>query len=111
MTNNKTLNEIKNMIGKQSEDYVRECLRHRISLMLMDTDEEHPMKVETHIGEDDACGLSTLLLLYVEKAFQIPSEGIIYFIIQGISEPIEFDDEMFSLNDLLNIADAIEMEL
>lgn len=70
----------------------REQLRRKLSAILMDTSEESPMKCEIIIGESEACGLSTLEMPTVVSVFQMPTEGIIYFQIEGMDEPMEFDD-------------------
>lgn len=70
----------------------KEQLRHKLSAILMDTCEEKPMHCNIVIGEEQAMGLSSLQMPIVTGAFQIPSEGIIYFNIQGFNEPVEFDD-------------------
>lgn len=58
----------------------------------MDTDEQHPIQCNITIGEEEAVGISSLEMPVVIGAFQLPSEGIIYFQIEGMKEPIEFDD-------------------
>lgn len=70
----------------------REDLRHKLSAILMDTSEANPMKCNITIGEEEAQGLSSLELPTVIDAFQQPSEGIIWFTLEGYTEPIEFDD-------------------
>ena len=72
-----------------AEDIKWEELRHAISHYLIDTDEEHPYVFEPNdmpiIGEnwDETCGLSTLELPHIDKIFQIPCEGTIWFHIEG----------------------------
>lgn len=83
-----------------------EQLRHKLSAILMDTDEQHPIECNVPIGEEYAMGISTLDLPVVESAFQLPSEGIIYFNIQGLNGPVEFDD--MNRIDLLKIYDALK---
>ena len=92
-------------IEKQSS-IIKELIRHRISAILMDTDEEHPL--ECFIPFGDSYGLSALQLPTIIKAYQIPTEGIIYFIIEGYDKPIEFDDEIFNLSDLALILKLLE---
>lgn len=79
----------------------REQLRRSLSAILMDTSEESPMACRITIGECEAVGLSSLELPTVVSAFQLPAEGIIYFWLEGVAEPVEFDD--MTMNDLLTI--------
>ena len=112
--NNRSIKEIDEMRQylEKDESFIRECLRHKISSLLMDTDENHPINIEVIIGDEEAVGLSSLMMLRVVKAFQEPSEGIIYFTLDGSNQmPIEFDNPMFSINDLLDIAGGIEYEV
>jgi len=69
-----------------------EQYRQQLSAILMDTDEQHPLKCDVLIGEAEAMGLSSLELPHVVSAYQLPSEGIMYFNIEGADEPLEFDD-------------------
>ena len=83
----------------------KEQLRRKLSAILMDTSEEKPMECEIAIGEREACGLSSLELPTVVRAFQLPAEGIIYFQIEGMQEPTEFDD--LPVHDLQTIYDGL----
>ena len=84
----------------------REDLRHKLSAILMDTDEQHPLECNVLIGESKAQGLSSLELPLVTSVFQQPSEGIIWFNIYGCKYPIEFDD--MNLEDIINIINYFE---
>lgn len=84
----------------------REKLRRRLSAILMDTDEQHPLECNILIGESEAQGLSSLELPLVTSVFQQPSEGIIWFNIYGCKDPIEFDD--MNLEDIINIINYFE---
>ena len=68
----------------------REQLRKKFSALLMDTSEDKPLKCCIPFG--DSYGLSTLELPTVVSMFQIPNEGIIYFQIEGVQYPMEFDE-------------------
>lgn len=81
-----------------------EEIRHKLSALLMDTDEAHPLQCYIAIGEEEAMGLSSLQIPHVISMFQQPSEGIIWFNLEGVEEPIEFDD-MFE-SDLITIANS-----
>lgn len=111
--NNRSLREIIAMQEYLKRDacFIRECLRHRISSLLMDTSESNPINIEVVIGDRNAVGMSSLQMSRVIKAFQLPSEGIIYFVLQDQKDPVEFDDPMFSINDLIDIAEDIEYEI
>ena len=84
----------------------REDLRHKLSAILMDTDEQHSLECNVLIGESEAQGLSSLELPLVTSVFQQPSEGIIWFNIYGCKNPIEFDD--MNLEDIINIINYFE---
>lgn len=64
-------------------------LRHIISHNLIDTDEEHPFAFGDNnkpiIGENwvETFGLSTNDMFHIDKIFQIPGDGTIWFHIQG----------------------------
>ena len=80
----------------------REQIRRKLSALLMDTDEQHPMECYYVVGDAYSCGLSTLLMPTIISMFQEPSEGIIWFQFEGEQEPREFDDMIRSdLNELL----------
>lgn len=82
-----------------------EDVRHELSALIMDTTEENPLKCEIVIGEDDACGLSSLELPWVVGIFQ-DSDACIWVNIDGMSEPMNFDD--LTLNDVKTILDDIK---
>lgn len=84
----------------------REKLRRRLSAILMDTDEQHPMECNVLIGESEAQGLSSLELPVVVSVFQQPSEGIIWFNIYGCKDSIEFDD--MNLEDIVKVINYFE---
>lgn len=70
----------------------KEELRHNLSLLLMDTNITNPVNCDIIIGEKEAIGLSSLEMPKIVSIFQEPSEGIIWFQIEGIDELKEFDD-------------------
>lgn len=82
----------------------REILRRHFSALLMNTDNEHHLKCNITI-EDDAMGLSTLQMPKVIGVFQEPTEGIIWFYIEGDCL-VEFDD--IETNDLINILNTLK---
>lgn len=72
------------------EESLREELRHALSPILMDTDEEHPM--ETDIVFDEEKYPSSMEAPRIVKAWQHPTEGWIYFEIEGYPVPVNFDE-------------------
>lgn len=87
-------------------DVILEPIRHKLSAVLSGryATEENPMPCDITIGEWDAQGLSTLELPHLVSIFET-QDGVIYFNIDGLSEPIEFDS--MPLEDLVIIADEI----
>lgn len=79
----------------------KEELRHKLSLLLMDTNATNPVNCDIIIGEEEAIGLSSLEMNRIVSIFQELSEGIIWFQIEGIDELKEFDDmyDMLSKED------------
>lgn len=69
----------------------KEQIRHKLSAILMHTDEQHPMECNITLYSE-AMGLCTSQMPNVISAFQLPTEGIIYFNIEGYEAPVEFDD-------------------
>ena len=96
------------------DDKEREEIRHKVSLLLDGTDEEHPLECYICVGEEEACGLSSLELPHVEYAFQVPGDGIMWFHIEGEYEDLdtkEFawrDFDWFSLADIREILKGLE---
>ena len=69
----------------------KEQIRHKLSAILMDTDEQHPMECNI-ILDSEAMGLCTSQMPNITSAFQLPTEGIIYFNIEGYEAPVEYDN-------------------
>ena len=111
--NNRSLEEIREMKHKIDSDidFAKECIRHRLSALLTEYDEEHPLEVECTFGDEDACGLSSLQLPSITKAFQCIPDGTIWFGVEGCVDYYEMDEPMFSLHDLIEILDSIELEV
>ena len=86
------------------DDLRREPLRRRISALLDGTDETRPLRCSIIIGEDEACGLSSLELPEVVSAFQVPGEGTIWFHIYGDTDP-ETGKERYTAFDDLSLGD------
>lgn len=82
------------------EDIVREDYRHRISRILSDTDEDRQMECSIPIGEDSACGLSSLELPEVVSCYQVPGEGTIWFHIYGYVNPVNGEKDYMNFDDL-----------
>ena len=88
------------------EHIAKENLRHKLSALLVDTSEKHPIGCNITIMENNAetCGLSSNDLPLVTSVFQ-DSEGIVWFNIYGMSEPVEFDD--LEVEDIQTIYDEL----
>ncbi len=84
----------------------KEVVRKEISKFLIDTDENHPLKCNVIIGEDDAFGLSSLQLPRICELFQIPGEGIIYYKLEGTNDFEEI--ETLTKSDLTNVLNYLE---
>ena len=105
------------------EDIKWQDLRHQISHYLIDTDEEHPVVFGPNempiIGESwpETYGLSTLDMPHLDRIFQIPGDGTIWYHFEGEYEKrdptglrwrdIE-DPGFLMLDDLRQIAEALE---
>ena len=85
---------------------LKEHLRREISKFLIDTDEQHPLKCNIKVGEDEAFGLSSLQLPRICELFQIPGEGIIYYKLEGTNDFEEI--ETLTKSDLTNVLNYLE---
>lgn len=83
------------------EHLLTECLRRRISNLLIDTSEQHSLRCEICVEPEDTCGLSSLLMPWLESCFQVPGDGTMYFKLQGHPELYDFD--YFSIDELMQI--------
>ena len=106
------------------EDDIRwQELRHTISHYLIDTSEDNPIVFEPNsmpvIGENwpETFGLSTLDMYHLDKIFQIPGDGTIWFHLEGEydeNDPTglkwhDLEEEDFLIeSDLMEIIDALE---
>jgi hypothetical protein len=100
------------------EDAEREDIRHKVSLLLDETDEEHPLECDIIVGEHEAMGLSSLELPNIVKCFQIPGDGTMWFHEYGAIEFNEkgekedawtnFDD--YDIYDLREILKELEIQ-
>ena len=87
------------------EDAMYEDVRHELSALIMDTDEQHPLKCEITIGNREAQGLSTLEMPVIIGIFH-DFDACIWFNVYGVDEPMEFDDFMY--DDVLKILNEIK---
>ena len=99
-TNNKTLEEIRQMHGD-----LMEAIRHNLSLKLMDTSEDNPLEVYIPL-EHGAVGLSTLQMPTIDRIYQLPSEGIIYVHFRGDEGDVELDT--LDTEDMIQIIKELE---
>lgn len=75
----------------------------KISALLMNTDEEHPIAISCNIG--NGFGLSTNDMLEVNGAFQVDGDGTMWVNIYGMSVPTDMDD--LNYQDLCAVYDAL----
>lgn len=94
------------------DDIERESLRHAISLLLDGTSEESQRTCSITVGEEEACGLSSLELPEVDSCFQMEGDGKMFFHIYGNTNPetgekhyTDFDD--FTTPDLRAIYEGL----
>ena len=87
-------------------DVILEPIRHRISAICSANyaTEENPILCDIVIGDIEPYGLSTLEMPHVTSIFEM-QDGVIYFNIEGMDEPMEFD--AMCLPDLVIIADEL----
>lgn len=83
-----------------------EAIRHKLSALLMDTNEENPMLCDVTL-EVGAQGLSEAEKAKCVSAFQ-DYEGIIWFNLEGQKEPIEFDDMCY--DEIINSTNLEDVE-
>lgn len=65
------------------EEIMREDIRHKISAILMDTNEDNQMKCYIAIEPEDTRGLGSAYWPTVDSCFQVPGEGTIWFHFEG----------------------------
>lgn len=68
------------------EEFVRQLIRNWFSRFTEGHDESCPVEVEIcpdQNGHDGACGLSSLEMPWIVGIFQIPGEGMIWFMWEG----------------------------
>ena len=78
------------------EDVEREEIRHQVSALLDGTSEENPKEIYFMIpsAEEEACGLSCLLIPHIDKVFEVEGEGTMWYHIDGEYEnPFRTKDE------------------
>lgn len=91
---------------RKSYEDIREELRHQLSAILADAD-ENKIDCEIQVGEDRAVGLSSLELPCVTSCYQECPEGIIWFVFDHDEDnPVEFDDMW--IEDLITILEGLQ---
>lgn len=88
------------------ESEFRQDLRRALSAIFMDTDEEHPMETDIHLDVNEACGLSSLELPNLVRAWQVPGEGLICFEVDGTC----YDFDSFRTQELIQIFEELSAE-
>jgi len=95
----------------EENDIERESIRHQVSLLLDGTDIDRPLDCDIIVGEDEACGLSSLELPNIVKCHQIPGDGTMWFHIEGEidtdGQPAWHDFDWFSMSDIRAIRDGL----
>ena len=80
------------------DDIIREDLRHKISLILMDTSEDNQLDCDIVLENDDEFpSMSSLDMPQIIRAYQIPCEGTIWFKVNGL---VNDDDGYVNLDDI-----------
>ena len=104
--NKKELIEKAQAFLKTEYDF-REEIRHYLSAILMDTDEEHQMETDIVLDEDKYMGtLSSLELPHVTSCWQHPTEGWICFHLDGYEYSVDFDD--MDTQELITIVEGLD---
>lgn len=86
-------------------DDIELIVHQSISKFLMDTSQDNPLECDIVIESPEDCGLSSLLLPRIVKAWQDPTEGWIYFQWEsGRTQPIE----QCTLEELIQILEGLE---
>ena len=91
------------------EIVIREDIRHKMSALLMDTDESNQMECKIQIEPSESCGLSTLHMPIIDHCYQMPCEGTLWFHVDGCVENegyINFDD--IDTHDLKTILEKLQ---
>lgn len=78
-------------IHAEDEAVKRETLRRRLSVLLNESDEDHPVpvKIGVHEGEHDGDSVFGI--------FQVPGEGTIWFNLDGFSKSVDYDEMPLSV--------------
>ena len=92
-----------------AEEEGRASIRHRVSALLMDTDEDHQIPLSFPIGEwdEENCGLSSLDLPWAASAYQIPGDGTIWIKWDTANENYSNFDDLDD-HDIVTLAEALE---
>ena len=89
----------------KSEYELRKNIRHYLSELLKDTDEDNPKHVQIKIDDDKYFGISYLEIPCVTSCWFVPDEESIYFELEGYFHPIDFDD--MTTSELITIFEGI----
>lgn len=99
------------------DDYQHQLYWEQISCLLNDTSEENPKDTECTLPsyEEEACGLSSLEIPYVDKVFQVEGDGTMWYHIDHENEfdgtPIWRDMYELDTKDLKELFDCIRMDV
>lgn len=114
VNHNRSFEEIVSLYRENPEafdesDFI-EMIRNAISLFLMDTDEKHPFKCSMAVESEEAFGLSSLDMPWIEEMWQVPGTGEIFFRMDYNNGAV-LDFDHFSLYELISIADNLKYEV
>lgn len=99
------------------EEIDRQNLRHQISCLLDGTSEENPKEIYFMIpsAEEEACGLSSLLIPHIDMIFEVEGEGTMWYHEEGENElnsrkPIWHDLDELPVQDLQGLLNYLQNE-
>jgi len=72
---------------------IEDAMRRTISALLMHTDEQHPLPVRITVPGYDDQGLSELEKPFIDRIFQEPSQGIIWYHLNGAKDYDELEED------------------
>ena len=84
---------------------IREEIRHKISALLMDTDEDNQMKCYIAIEPEDSAGIGSAYWPIVDSCYQEPCEGTIWFHFEGDWESLDTMEKHYTNFDEIDTKD------
>ena len=80
-----------------------ENIRRQVSRILEGTDKDHPLECDITVGEDIACGISSLLLPCIDKCYLQEDTGLLWFHMADEIPDTWNEFDFFSMDDVRNI--------